>query len=198
MPQRVENGTDSAGFEALRETLGTHQRVLMEKEVCIERDSSQAAELLFEGKQVQAISLLSADLFCLANNPERYNALLIITAAKVNSFISRQELPSNAARLELRDYNRKTGTWNRVEIKAGMAPTYRLVQPGCTLEKMVRDYMSADEPDPTDEQVAQVIKDVIKENRDFQGIADISDQDSIRVGQFLSIVSFAWEFGTYR
>jgi hypothetical protein len=196
IPQPVERSMDGAKGEASQK-LFQDAYAAPEKHVNIEKESTEVARMLADypnGKLGDAVKRISADLLQLADKPDQYNALLKSTAAKAGSGQARLNIDESS-------FNRCTGTYDNVSITARMHPGYRLVQPGLTLEDMTRDYIKQDKTynisDPSAGLVKAVMGDIIKENSDYQKIVEIKNPNDIKVGQFLAIVSFPFEYNAY-
>jgi hypothetical protein len=201
MPQAAEKSLagDSASREAGRNLFDAAYAA--PEKVNIDKESSEVAKMLAaypaNGSLIDPVRRVSADLLQLADNPDKYNALLKSTSEKL------EKTGNTAVRLSVDEssFNKSTGTYDNVTITARMHPSYRLVQPGLTLEDMTRDYIKADKTNnfsnPSAGLVKAVMNDIIKENSEYQKIVDIKNPDDIKVGQFLAIVSFPFEYNAY-
>jgi hypothetical protein len=198
IPQPVEKSNAKADVEAAGRMFADAYAVPEKTDQnYVEKESVKIAEMLaaYPGASVEdAVRRISADLLQLADNPEQYNALLKKTHDRA---------ASGAASLNIDEssFNQSTGTWDNVTINARMHPGYRLVQPGLTLEEMTVDYIKQTTgnkiANPSTGLVKAVMNDIIKENSEYQKIADIKNPDDIKVGQFLSVVSFPLEYDAY-
>lgn len=140
-----------------------------QKKFDIAKEALKVVSLLDENKAGEAAVALSKDLIRLKG--DEYNTLLFSVYASHKN--------GGGAQMTLEDYNQKTKTWDKVEIKSGSHPEpdiydyYRIVQPGNTLSQYAVDWLGKT---ASQKDIREWTKFIAQANK-------IPNPDRIKVGQ---------------
>lgn len=198
-PQTEQNvdrtdGRDQASVRLL-DDVRSELSAANSKPMNIEKESQAIADLFDLGKNhndytqniVSGSERLSADLGRLLGDQQKYNKLLESAADKI------PDEPAFNPGIDLADWNKDTGTWNKVTVGSGDSlPAYRIVQPGNTLSEIALDtyHDFAQSAKSRGDNLGFSFQDYMKKVVDMNKIAD---PDKIYVGQAIRLrAGFLW------